>query len=167
MCDRGRASSVEAFTSEHADRFGVLNRVLKLRPTLHKFQSPWRSCRTGVARDVFVAVADTSWARVDTSSMTWGDALPSLHGEVVDVDLPGAPAEEPMSFRRESSTQRENKWITETDLSRAQARQSSDSRRCPTRVNPLVVADPQYGIHPLVNTIKGRSSRLHRGEFCV
>ena len=35
----------------------------------------------------------------------------------------------------------------------------------PDHVHLLVVCDPQYGIHRLVKTIKGRSSRLLRQEF--
>jgi putative transposase len=35
----------------------------------------------------------------------------------------------------------------------------------PDRVHLLVLCDPQYGIHRLVKTIKGRSSRLLRAEF--
>ena len=35
----------------------------------------------------------------------------------------------------------------------------------PDHVHPLVVCDPQYGIHRLVKQIKGRSSRLLRQEF--
>lgn len=35
----------------------------------------------------------------------------------------------------------------------------------PDHVHLLVVCDPQYGIHRLVKSIKGRSSRLLRQEF--
>lgn len=35
----------------------------------------------------------------------------------------------------------------------------------PDHVHLLVTCDPQYGIHRLVKTIKGRSSRLLRQEF--
>ena len=35
----------------------------------------------------------------------------------------------------------------------------------PDHVHMLVNVDPQFGIHRLVKTIKGRSSRIIRGEF--
>jgi putative transposase len=35
----------------------------------------------------------------------------------------------------------------------------------PDHVHLLVEADPQFGIHRLVNAIKGRSSRVLRQEF--
>jgi putative transposase len=35
----------------------------------------------------------------------------------------------------------------------------------PDHVHLLVEVDPQFGIHKLVKTIKGRSSRLLRQEF--
>jgi len=35
----------------------------------------------------------------------------------------------------------------------------------PDHVHLLVTCDPQYGIHRLVKTVKGRSSRLLRQEF--
>lgn len=35
----------------------------------------------------------------------------------------------------------------------------------PDHVHLLVEADPQFGIHRLVKLVKGRSSRLLRGEF--
>ena len=35
----------------------------------------------------------------------------------------------------------------------------------PDHVHMLVNVDPQFGVHKLVKTIKGKSSRIIRGEF--
>ena len=42
---------------------------------------------------------------------------------------------------------------------------SVEMEAMPDHVHLVVEVDPQYGVHKLVKAIKGRSSRVLRGEF--